>query len=131
MLEEVLDAALAAAEMVEENLAHDSPAQAGAPARGGVDVSDADNAFGNKMIDLPRQSGLEAVGDVARHLLVEADGALAETGIELGCAPKGVFRGLGAANDFDQWHQVRRIEGMADHATLGVGRAGRLDLAHG
>src|SRR5215468_2701711 len=38
LLEEVLDAARAAAKVIEHHVAHDAPAQARPPAQGGVDV---------------------------------------------------------------------------------------------
>src|SRR3954454_24586792 len=72
LLEEVLDAAGAATEVIEHQVAHDAPAQARAPGQGGVDVGSADNAVGNEVINLARQRSLQAVGDMARHFLVEA-----------------------------------------------------------
>src|SRR6185295_373862 len=47
LLEEVLDAALAAAEVVEHHVAHDAPTQARSPAQRGIDVCRADDAFGD------------------------------------------------------------------------------------
>src|ERR1700722_11512214 len=69
---EVLDAPGAATEMIEHHVAHDAPAQARPPGQGGVDVGSADDTLGNEVINLARQRSLQAVGDVARHFLVEA-----------------------------------------------------------
>src|SRR5262245_32312992 len=49
LLEEVLDAARAAAEVIEHHVAHDAPAQTRSPAQGGVDVGGAQNAVGNEV----------------------------------------------------------------------------------
>src|SRR6185295_5166455 len=78
LLEEVLDTAWAAAEVVEHHVAHDAPAQARAPAQGGVDVRSADNAFGNEVIDLPRKRRLQTIGDVPGDLLAQPDGLLTQ-----------------------------------------------------
>src|SRR5437660_4610453 len=51
LLEEVLDAAWAAAEVVEHHVAHDAPTQARAPAQRSVDIRSADDAFGNEVIN--------------------------------------------------------------------------------
>src|SRR6266852_234 len=50
LLEEVLDAARTAAEVVEHHVAHNAPAQARAPTQGGVDVGGAHHALGNEEI---------------------------------------------------------------------------------
>src|SRR5262245_50715187 len=76
LLEEVLDAALAAAEMVEHHIAHDAPTQARSPAQRGVHVLSADDAFGDEVIDLPRQGRLQTVGHMPWHLLAQADGLI-------------------------------------------------------
>ena len=54
----LLDAAWAAAEVVEHHVAHDAPTQARSPAQRGIDVCRADDAFGDEVIDLPRQRRL-------------------------------------------------------------------------
>src|SRR6267154_6184162 len=83
LLEEVLDAAWAAAEMVEHHVAHDAPTQARAPAQRGVDVRGTDDAFGNEVIDLPCECRLQTIGDVPRHLLAHSDNLLTQPGVEL------------------------------------------------
>src|SRR5258708_39716603 len=54
LLEEVLDAALATAEVVEKHVAHDAPTQTRPPRQCGVDVGRADDAFLDKIVNLPR-----------------------------------------------------------------------------
>jgi hypothetical protein len=120
LLEEVLDAALATAQMIEHQVAHDAPAQARAPAQGGVDVRSADDAFGNEVINLPRERRLQTIGDVPGHLLSQPDGLLTQPGVELCGALNRGFRGLRAADNLDERNQVRRVERMADDAALGV-----------
>jgi hypothetical protein len=63
------------------------PAQARAPAQGSVDVSSAHDTLGDEVVDLTCECGLQAVGDVARHLLVEAHRPLPDRGVEFRCAP--------------------------------------------
>src|SRR6266851_3367528 len=82
LLEEVLDAAWAAAEVVEHHVAHDAPTQARAPAQRGVDVCGADDAFGNEVINFPRQRGLQAIGYMPGHFLAQPHSLLAQPRIE-------------------------------------------------
>ena len=51
----------------------------GPPGQRVVDVGGAQHILGNEVIDLARQRGLQAVGDVARHFLVEAHRLLARS----------------------------------------------------
>ena len=112
----MLDTARAAAEVVEHHVAHNAPTQARAPAQGGVDVGGADDAIGNKVINLARQRGLEAVGDVARHFLVEAHRPLPDRRIKFRRASDRLFRGLCPAHDLHQRDQMGRVEWMGDDA---------------
>src|SRR4051812_42558997 len=120
LLEEVLDAALAAAEVVEHHVAHDAPTQARPPAQRGVHVCSADDALGDEVIDLPCQGRLQTVGHMAGHFLAQANGLLSEPRVEIRCALNGRLRSLGAANDLYQRDQVRWIERMANNAALGM-----------
>src|SRR3954451_2174751 len=126
----MLHAALAAAEMVEEDLAHDAPAQARSPGERGVDVSDADDALSHQMIRLASQSSLQAVGDMPWHFLVQADSPLAQSRIKFRGTTDGLLGRLGSADDLDKRDQMRRIERMRDDTTLRVKRGTGLDLAH-
>src|SRR6516225_6143125 len=87
LLEEVLDAAGPATEVVEHHVAHSAPAQTGTPAQGGVDVSGADDTLGNQVINLASQGSLQAVSDVAWHFLVEAYRPLPDRRVKFRCAP--------------------------------------------
>ena len=127
----MFDAALAAAQVIEENLPHDAPAQPRTPAQSLVDIGDADDVVGDEVIDFPRQRRLQAIGDMAGDFLAQTDGLLSEPGVEFRRALDRRLRSLGAADDLDQRNQMRRIEGMADDAALGVQGAIRLDRAHG
>ncbi len=131
LLEEVLDAARTAAEMVQHQAAHDAPAQARAPAQGGVDVGGAHHALGHEVIDFAAQRRLQAVGDVPRHFLVEAHRPLPDRRVKFRCAPDRGFGGLCPADDLRQRDQVGRIERMGDDAALGMGCGTLLDFAHG
>src|SRR5262245_36107389 len=64
LLEEVLDAAWAAAEVIEHHVAHDAPSQPRPPGQSGVDIGGAQHILGNEVIDLARQRGLQTIGDV-------------------------------------------------------------------
>src|SRR3954469_13458574 len=68
LLEEVLDAALAAAEVVEHHVAHNAPAQARPPAQGGVSRANAacrrlatwpDRVRRQQLVELPVELPLE------------------------------------------------------------------------
>src|SRR5215471_15072219 len=72
LLEEMLDSARAAAEVIEHHVAHDAPAQAGSPGKSGVDVGSTQYILGDEVIDLARQRGLQAVRDVAGQFFPEA-----------------------------------------------------------
>src|SRR5258708_34283036 len=61
LLEEVPDAARAAAEVIEHHVAHDSPAQPRAPAPGGADLGGAHHTLGDTGINLPRHASLQTV----------------------------------------------------------------------
>src|SRR5579859_1592105 len=87
LLEEVLDSAGPAAQVVEHHIAHDSPPEARTPGKGGVDAGGADDALGHQVIDLTREGGLQPVGDVARHLLQDPHGLAADRGVEFVGAP--------------------------------------------
>src|SRR5258707_53255 len=73
LLEEVIDTALTAAEVIEKDLAHDAPAQSRPPAQRGIYIGDADDAFGDKVIHFSRQRGLQPIGNMSRHFLVKTN----------------------------------------------------------
>src|SRR5208283_3749058 len=97
--EEVLDPALTAAEVIEQNLPHDPPPQSRPPAQRRVDVGDADNTFANKVIHLSRQGSLEAIRDMPGHFLVQSYRPFSHSRVEFRDAPNRILGGLCATND--------------------------------
>src|SRR5262249_22508032 len=83
LLEEMLDAAFAAAEVVEEHVAHDAPAQARPPGQRGVDVGGADHPVGDERVDLPRKGGLQTIGDMPGQLPVQSDWTFSQGRVEV------------------------------------------------
>src|ERR1700680_4539371 len=69
LFEKMLDAAFTATQVIEKHVAHETPTQARPPAQCGIRIGSADDAFGNKIVNLPTESGLQTIGDVPRHLL--------------------------------------------------------------
>src|SRR5258708_23041872 len=113
----MLDTARPAAEVIEKNIPHNSPAQPGAPAQCLVHVGNADNAIGHEVIDLSCQCRLQAIGDVPRYLLAEPYGLFSQPCVERRRPLDGFFRGLGAAHDLDERNQVWRGDNVAEHST--------------
>src|SRR5882762_138209 len=131
LLEKVLDAPCTSAQVVEEHVAHEAPTQARSPAQRSVDIGGADDAFGNKIVNFPSKGGLQTIGDMPVHLFAYSNRPPSNALVEFRDALNGLFGGLGATHDFDQWDKMGRIERMADYATLGMGAAAQLNLAHG
>src|ERR1700688_732616 len=98
----MLDAALAAAEVIEEDLPHDAPAKPRSPAQRLVDVRDADDVLGDEVIDFARQRRLQAIGDMAGDFLAQPDGLLSEPRVEFRRAQNGGLRSLPAADNLDE-----------------------------
>src|ERR1700728_1735283 len=127
LLEEMFDTARTAAEMVEHQIAHDTPPKARAPAQRGVDVGGAHHAFRDKVVHLAGQRRLQTVGDMPWHFLVEAHRPLPNRGVKFRGALDCGFRGLCPTDDLNQRDQVRRIERMGDDAALGMSRGALLE----
>src|ERR1700722_20849187 len=130
LLEKVLYATFPATQVIEEHVAHEPPTQARPPAQRSVDIRRADYAFGNEVVDFPGNGGLQTIGDVARHLLTHSNRPPSNALVEFRDALNCLFGGLGAAHDFHQRDEMRRIEWMSDDATLGMRSATRLNFAH-
>src|ERR1700723_2964175 len=130
LFEKMLDATFTAAQVIEKHAAHEAPTQPRSPAQCGIRVGGADDAFGNKIVNLPTKGGLQTIGDMPRHLLAHSNRPPANALVEFRGLLDRFFGGLGAANDFDQWNQMGRIERMSDDATLGMRSAAQLNLAH-
>src|SRR5580692_5577962 len=123
LFEEMLDATFTAAQVIEQHAAHEAPAQARSPAQRGIGIGGADDAFGNQIVNLPTQCGLQTVGDMPRHLLAYSNRPSSNAVVEFRDTLNGLLGGLGATHDFDQGDEMGRIEGMADDAALGMGAA--------
>src|ERR1700730_16120512 len=129
LFEKMLDAAFTAAQVIEKHVAHEAPTQARSPAQCSIRIGGADDAFGNKIVNLPTEGGLQTIGDMSRHLLAHSNRPPSNGLVEFRDALNGLFGGLGATHDFDQGDEMGRIERMADYATLGMGAASCLDFA--
>src|SRR5277367_1033660 len=68
LFEKMLDAASTAAQVIEKEAAHKAPTQARSPAQCGIRIGGADDAFGNKIVNLPTKGGLQTICDMPRHL---------------------------------------------------------------
>jgi hypothetical protein len=106
LIEEMLDAALPTSQMIEQNLPHDAPTQARPPAECLIHVGNADDILGDKIIDFPCQSRLQAIGHMSGYFFTQPNGLLPQSRVELGDALNGLFRRLRAANDLYQRNQV-------------------------
>src|SRR5208283_4865156 len=108
---------------------HQGPAHARPVADRGVYVGDRGNALSDKVDRLAPQRGLQPVGDVSCDLAADVDRSLADSCVEGKRAFDGGRCGVVAGDDFDQWHEVRRVERMADYAAPRM-TAIRLQSAH-
>src|SRR3984885_5690651 len=131
LFEKMLDATFTAAQVIEKHAAHEAPTQPRSPAQCGIRVGGADDAFGNKIVNLPTKGGLQTIGDMPRHLLTHSNRPPSNALVEFRDALNGLFGGLGATHDFDQRDKMWGIERMADDATLGMRFAAQLNLVHG
>src|ERR1700723_1052054 len=113
LFEKMLDATFTAAQVIEKHAAHEAPTQPRSPAQCGIRVGGADDAFGNKIVNLPTKGGLQTIGDMSRHLLAYSHCPPADGLIEFRDPLDRFLRGLGATHDFDQWDEMGRIERMS------------------
>ena len=89
---------------------HCAPTQTRPGPNGRIDVLDTGNAFVDQMDRFSPKRGLQAVGDVTGNLFVNANGDFTHLTIKGLCIKqRGRVRPL-VANDFDQWHQMGRVE---------------------
>jgi hypothetical protein len=116
------------AQMKQRARPHHAPAQARPVLHGGLDISDGGHARLQQVHDLLEQRGLQPVGDVPGHLLLDVDGLLAQAGVEGQGGVDGGGRRGGPADDFHQRDQMGRVEGVADGEPRGVPPEG---LRHG
>jgi 3-hydroxyacyl-CoA dehydrogenase, NAD binding domain len=143
----MLDSAWTAAEMEQEIWTHQAPTQARSPATTDLKAALAD-------ADLVQENGPErkdfkiklfadmdaatrpdtiiasAIGYVTDDLFADMNRFLANRFIESDRALDGFWRCFFACYYFYEWHDVGRVEGMADDTTLGM-LTGGLHGAHG
>src|SRR5579859_965233 len=119
----MLDATFTAAQVIEKHVPHEPPAQTRSPAQCGIHIGGADDAFGNKIVNLPIQSGLQTVGNMTRHILAHSNRPPSNAVVEFRDALKGLLGGLGATHNFYQRDEMGGIERMSNDATLRVGTA--------
>src|SRR5215471_11858601 len=109
-----------AREMEQQVRPHDSPAQARPIGDTGVDVGHGGDALIYEVNRLAPKRGLQPIHQMASYLLSDVDRPFADLAIEsdrtLGHGRAGAL----AADHLYQRDHVRRIEGVADDAALGM-----------
>src|SRR5580692_4413670 len=100
--------------------AHHSPAQPGAVADGDVCIFDAEYALLDEIENLAVERRLQAVANMAGDSFSQADRLLADRSVERYRPFDDRIGRFCSAYHFDQRDHVRRIEGMTDHAALGM-----------
>ena len=124
---EMLDAALAAAEMPQQVGAHDAPAQSRAPRHCVVGVGDVEHALADQVDNLAVERRLEAVGHVPGQLLLQMNRLLSDRGVERHRVSDRLRGGRRPTDDLHEGNDMRRIERVADHGPL---RTPALGLHH-
>src|ERR1700756_3035214 len=126
LLEERFEPTRAATEMERAERTVRRPSKADRTRHDVVEFIDFDDALNDEVAAFPENRPLQAVRDEAGHLLVHDARHLAERRVERDrIAPRLPARLL-AGNDFDQWNQMRWVEGMPHQQPLGSGRLQRL-----
>src|SRR5271154_7447758 len=115
-----MDTALAATEVKEQVRSHEAPAQSRSPTHRCIRVRDAEYVLVDQVHDLAIEGRLQTVRDMADHFLLHVNRSLADRGIERHRTLDCLSRCLFATDDFNEGDEVRRIEGMSDHAALGM-----------
>src|SRR4029077_15888715 len=114
MIHEVFDSALAAAEMPLQTLSHHAPAKPGSVRDGRISVFHTKDALFDNIKHLAVERGLESIRHMTGKLLLQMDRFLADRSIEVDRLLDRLRRRLSAADHFDQWNDVRRVERMPD-----------------
>ena len=117
---EVAHARIAACQGVGQEGAHERPAQACAKADRIVDFAGGGHPVVDQVQGLAPQRFEQTVGDKTRHFLAHVQRTHAQGFIHLDRRVYGLGCRVLAADDFNQWQQVNRVEWMADHAAFGV-----------
>ena len=123
--QEVAHAGLAAREPIDQERAHEAPAQARSVADRVVDLLGRGDAVVDEPERLAPQRFEQAIGDEAVDLLADAQHPHADAPVERGGPILRCGGGLLAAADLDQRQQVDRVERMADDEPRRIAHAGR------
>src|SRR5438132_8844166 len=126
LLEEGFETTRAAAEMERAERTVRRPAQADRTRHDIVELIDFDDALNDEVATFPENRPLQAVRDEAGHFLAHDARHLAERRVERDRVIHRLRARLLAGNDFDQWNQMRRVEGMPHQQPLGPGHLERL-----
>src|ERR1700719_3384310 len=115
-----MDTALATGEMEEQVRSHETPTQSRSPAHRGIRVRNAEHILLDQVDNLAIESSLKTVRDMADHFFLHVNRSLADRGIERHRTLDCLSRCLFATDDLNQRNEVWRIEGVSDHAALGM-----------
>ena len=116
----MIDTADPTGEVKSQMRPHQGPAQPRPGTDRRINIGHTCHPFCHQVQRLPPQRRLQPIGDMPRHLAADMDRLLADRAVE-GERPLDRHRTrLLAANDLDQRHQMRGIEGVADDAAFGV-----------
>src|SRR5258707_4151525 len=126
LLEERFEPTRAATEMERAERTVRRPAQADRARHNVIELVDFDDALNDEVAAFPENRPLQAVRDEAWHFLAYDPRHLAERRVERDRVIHRLRARLLAGNDFDQWNQMGRVEGMAHQQPLGPGHLERL-----
>ena len=117
---EVAHALLAAGDAVDQEIAHERPAQPGAEADRVVELLGGRHVLVDQVQRLAPHRLHQPVGDEAVDLLADMQGPHADALVEGGGALLGLRTGPLAAADLDQRQEVDRVERVPDREPLGM-----------
>lgn len=120
LVDEVGHAAFAAAQVEDGEGPHHCPAQAGAVADGHVYFFDRRHVVVDHVQDFPPDCFHDPVGDKAGDFFGEFEGLFAGGAVDVHRALVEFGAGLCPRDDFDDGHEVRRVERVGDDAPFGV-----------
>ncbi|ALE77350.1 hypothetical protein WY02_01420 [Pseudonocardia sp. AL041005-10] len=114
MLEQVAQAAVAAAEVEAQERSAGRPARTERPGDHAVELGGGDHTVTDEGDGLAEQRRLQPVADEAVHLLVDLDRVLADRAQELRGPRDAVARGALPGDELHQRQDVRRVERVRD-----------------
>src|SRR6201999_3822216 len=103
---------------------HHAPANAGSVAHSSVRIRHAEDALLHEVENFLVERRLEAIGYVAGQRFVQTHWLLTDARVERHRTLNRGLGGLGSAHNLHQRHNMRWIERMTDHTTLGSFAAG-------